>query len=412
MVATDVHKEREASVLRLFDVWGGLAKRYSRRMDDDDLVDITTGEIVLDNGVLRNAPILEFGSLAAPVDATHEDEANDDETDGEEDESGLDELDAFADTTTFDTEEAKSEPGPLPPTSFLNQAYTDDLHEFLEAEKSRKEECGTDVEESDEEQSVGEDVLEDDSDDSRRSTERYRDDTEPIVVTSDDELNFWMADDFPAVHRVRNDIVDGKRTSFGRRKKTRQSLKRKRDSSSSDDTPELTTEGTGSKRDTPNGSPTSRAFLPPRHRSRVPNMSNPLPDPRAQLIIAQAVQQLSALVTGTWQSPDHYPEESLLRTPRRRSMNFYDADFSRASLPPESPEEKHYATPLRRSLVPVRRRRARKVSFLLDDEENDIQAVSPEAYGTPTTKRTSITEVGTVHSPRRKRSLDLNSSNP
>ena len=240
----DIQKEREASTLRLLDVWASLAERYSRHMDDDDLVDIRTGEIIRDNGILRNAPTLQFGTLAAPVDEVNEVEDEDDEYD-------FDELDAFAETIDTD-EEAKSEldtRGPIvPPAPSLDQAYADDLREFLEAEKIRKEQCGTDVDEDSEDQQHIRDDSEDNADDvvefgDVRAMERRpvciddkirglgsppRDDggkedglkpisgqgtsAEPIVVTSDDELDFWKADNSNAirvVHKDRLGVIDG-----------------------------------------------------------------------------------------------------------------------------------------------------------------------------------------------------------
>ena len=181
-VMSDQHwEEREASRLRLLDVWANLATRYSRHMDDDDLVDIRTGEITKDNGVLRNAPTLEFGTLAAPGDEISDADDENDDQDLDE----VDELDAFAEikpgrTTT-----------PMPPVNkLLNQAYADDLQEFLEAEKIRKEQCGTDVEEeSEEEQSVW--------------------DVEDNVFSLDestDELDCWEADSSNTVRFVH--IVD------------------------------------------------------------------------------------------------------------------------------------------------------------------------------------------------------------
>jgi hypothetical protein len=139
-------------------------------------------------------------------------------------------------------------------------------------------------------------------------------------------------------------------------------------------------------------------------------MFTPIPDPRAQLIIAQAVQQLSALVTGVWQPPaPHYLEGSSPHTPQRRSMSvqpwgslhtpphphphpypsLYDPAFSSASFPPESPEPEHYSNTSRRSLVSRSRSRVRRVTFQLSDEESDTQEVSSDTHRTPTSNRRS-----------------------
>lgn len=206
-------------------------------MDEDDLVDIRTGEIIKDNGVWRNAPTLHFGTLAAPVDEMNEV----DEEEEEDDEYDLDELDAFAETATDADEEEKSEldTGGLfvPPATSLEQANADDLREFLEAEKVRKEQCGTDVdEESDELQSFREDsegsadeVVElkvaerklgrklqklefppRDNEYKENGSKRIEGQGscyEPIVITSEDELDFWKADS-NAVRVVHEDGIN------------------------------------------------------------------------------------------------------------------------------------------------------------------------------------------------------------
>lgn len=40
--------------MRLFDTWMQLGERYGRRSDADDIVDIRTGEVIKDRGVLRS----------------------------------------------------------------------------------------------------------------------------------------------------------------------------------------------------------------------------------------------------------------------------------------------------------------------------------------------------------------------
>ena len=220
-------------------------------MDDDDLVDIRTGEIIKDNGVWRNAPTLRFGTLAAPVDEGNEVEEEENE---EDDEYDLDELDAFAETAIDADEEEMSELDSgvvfVPPATSLEQANADDLREFLKAEKVRKEQCGTDVE-SDEQQSFGEDSeglsdevveLELERVAERKDGRSYdklqklefppRDDeykdglklnegqgscSEPIVITSEDELDFWKADSnaVRVVHEDRINVLDNDIENLG-----------------------------------------------------------------------------------------------------------------------------------------------------------------------------------------------------
>lgn len=142
----DVQRERAASKCRLLDVWSTLAERYTRRLDEDDIVDIRTGEITHDRGFFRNSRKVDFGAITAPVtgDVTTDEDTGEEE---EEDEYGVDELDAFADATT---PEIKNEIGlrarPVPPLTTLEPADAEDLRAFLEAEQRRKQLCGSEVE--------------------------------------------------------------------------------------------------------------------------------------------------------------------------------------------------------------------------------------------------------------------------
>ncbi|KAF8967050.1 hypothetical protein BDZ97DRAFT_1917003 [Flammula alnicola] len=143
----DVQKEREASKLRLLEVWASLADRYTRRLDEDDLVDIHTGEITKDNGVLRNSRKFTFGALDAPAAGyTTADEGSDSAEEDEEDEYDLDELDAFADTdadTCGSERDGKCELEAggkvVPPVTPLDPIDAEDLREFMDAERKRRE---------------------------------------------------------------------------------------------------------------------------------------------------------------------------------------------------------------------------------------------------------------------------------
>ncbi|CAA7261405.1 unnamed protein product [Cyclocybe aegerita] len=146
----DIDKEREASKHRLLDVWASLAERYTRRLDEDDIVDIHTGEITRDNGVLRNSRKYDFGDFATASGTGYEDS----ELEEEDDEYDLDELDAFAETSSEpydvddqDDSELKAGGIAVPPVTPLNPADAEDLRQFLAAERQRKEICGSDVDE-------------------------------------------------------------------------------------------------------------------------------------------------------------------------------------------------------------------------------------------------------------------------
>jgi hypothetical protein len=90
----------------------------------------------------------------------------------------------------------------------------------------------------------------------------------------------------------------------------------------------------------------------------------------------------------------------------------YDPDFSRGTLPPDSPEQGRHATPLRRSLVSRSHSRGRKVSFRLDGEESDIEEISFEAYRSTSNRRSvaadytlskAVSESEDHEEPRRRR---------
>lgn len=131
------------------------------------------------------------------------------------------------------------------------------------------------------------------------------------------------------------------------------------------------------------------SHMPPSYPSHSNEVYMPIPDPRAQFIIAQAMQQLSALVGMPWQPPSYYPDGNGPHTPSRRhqvqppgylyttpnhksSQPRVDSDFSHATLPPESPEydsvqEHSGSRKKRRALVHRSHSRGRRVSFRVDD---------------------------------------------
>ena len=130
------------------------------------------------------------------------------------------------------------------------------------------------------------------------------------------------------------------------------------------------------------------------HHHAGPQAYAPIPDPRAQFIITQAMQQLSALVGAPWPiPPPHYMDGSVPHTPSHRSQSRrpsvipsftpthhehpypygYDPNLSRATLPPDSPEvassPEKYSSGRRKSLVRRSRSRGRRVSFKFEGEE-------------------------------------------
>ncbi|KAF8158280.1 hypothetical protein B0H34DRAFT_708140 [Crassisporium funariophilum] len=152
----DVQKAREANTLRLLECWASLAERHSRPVDEDDIVNIRTGKITKDNGFISNSRKLKFGAIAAPaVEEITDNEGSEEE---EEDEYGQDELDAFGEASveTDDLEKAtSSEPEAggqvVPPVIPFGPADAEDLRDFMEAERRRKELYGSEIDEEEDE---------------------------------------------------------------------------------------------------------------------------------------------------------------------------------------------------------------------------------------------------------------------
>jgi len=229
----DVHQAREASTLRLFDVWSTLADRYSRPIDEDDIIDITTGEVVKDRGVLRGSRNWNIGCFADNVEEDEEEEEDEDEE--------VDELDAFANPgedeepggVPLDVDEKR-----VPPVTEVDPADAEDLKQFLEAERRRREICGSEEEtESSGEENLDEDGVVDErlrnharSEVSAPSLERSATQVEegdgvgvgtgqtprrePSVFVdsgSDDELVNWDLDEASMIYRLpkkENDRID------------------------------------------------------------------------------------------------------------------------------------------------------------------------------------------------------------
>ena len=398
----DVQREREASRLRLLDVWSSLAERYARRSDEDDIVDIRTGKITKDRGFFRNSRKVDFGAIAAP--ATEDAIANDED---EENKYDTDELDTFADTTSEIDNTIQSEIGlrvrPVPPVTPLDLADAEDLRAFLEAEQRRKQLCGSEDEDSDstsdtesrasevEQESAAD--FEDSPNDAVEISEIYPGSpTLCVDSASGDELDNWDIDESsvisPVLKEEDNDsdieIIDGP-TPSPLKYNQKPNLQVANNSQALQ------------KLRTPNIRP--YVLLTPRkstdrkqrkQHSPSPEMLVPLVlDPRAQFIITQAMQQLSALV-GTPSTLPH--DSSIPYTPSRghksrRANSIFktpshhphphpyscDPNLSLATSPPGSPESLSslgQSSPLRKSSMARSCSRGRRVSFKIDDDES------------------------------------------
>ncbi|TDL22211.1 hypothetical protein BD410DRAFT_803709 [Rickenella mellea] len=135
----DLRVARRANSYKVLNYWSQLAEKYSKRLDEDDIVDFRSEEIVKDRGVLRRASgIHEFGCLYEAEEQVDQDDDSCTPTDTDD----VDELDAFADkrTPAEDTEiDLHPHARPLPPVRPLDPEDAEDLREFLEAERRRQE---------------------------------------------------------------------------------------------------------------------------------------------------------------------------------------------------------------------------------------------------------------------------------
>lgn len=146
-----------ASSKRLLDVWSSLAERYNVPLDQDDIIDLRTVELVKDRGVVRRAKstfdIGYFGdprvdendgepSQGAEVEEVQEDE---------EEEEGDDEIDAFASEPSVPVKiEMEKLKRHVPPFRAADPDDASDLREFLEEERRRREMEGEDADRDEE----------------------------------------------------------------------------------------------------------------------------------------------------------------------------------------------------------------------------------------------------------------------
>ncbi|KAJ7644155.1 hypothetical protein FB45DRAFT_289887 [Roridomyces roridus] len=131
-------EERDASQRRMLDVWDGLAAKYSRPIDEDDIIDLTTLEIVKDRGVLSAETPRKIGRFADQEENVATDDDDEAEEEEEEEDDDVDELDAFSVPATQDHSWT------VPPIREMDPADEKDLAEFMQAEMQRREACGDD----------------------------------------------------------------------------------------------------------------------------------------------------------------------------------------------------------------------------------------------------------------------------
>ncbi|KIM21764.1 hypothetical protein M408DRAFT_333254 [Serendipita vermifera MAFF 305830] len=139
--ARELALERQASRQRVLSAWDSLEQRYSRALDDDDIVDLETLTLVQDAGTLRQIADAPFGSLAAQDDVASDNDEEEDELGNWDDER-------------FSAQHAWNRLQTGPASKPRTEEDDEDLRSFLRAEKARKRERGElDEEDSEEEYS-------------------------------------------------------------------------------------------------------------------------------------------------------------------------------------------------------------------------------------------------------------------
>ncbi|CAK5284170.1 unnamed protein product [Mycena citricolor] len=171
----EVNQERAASTMRMINLWSGLAEKYSRRIDEDDIVDLVTGEVVKDRGVLTAESRWDFGRFYAPSPGeentpTGTDEDEDGEKEDEDEEDDFDELDLLDRSPRKQQTEEISIRKLAMEFPLLNRTdpVTDswDFEEFMKAERQRRE-AGDEEDEDegeDEEERTGNDTQDEKDD--------------------------------------------------------------------------------------------------------------------------------------------------------------------------------------------------------------------------------------------------------
>lgn len=159
IIERSLHDARRESAQRVLSIWESLAERYAKNIDEDDIIDLRSGAVVKNRGVLNARSKVDLGELG---DFTRDSE--DERTPGEgskageeevEADSDADPLDAFAPSEDVSGElEKEKERRNVPPVREMDPADAEDLKKFLEQEQLRREEGGVDDEDEEDEGDV------------------------------------------------------------------------------------------------------------------------------------------------------------------------------------------------------------------------------------------------------------------
>lgn len=243
LTTADIEASRRAAVTRLSNAWSQLAKRYIRNLDEDDIIDLRSIDIVEDRGSIRalvpDAHVSSVWAGELPSADTSSD-AGGAQTEVEDE---LDELDAFAGAAEDGGDYlpiVKSFVG-VPPMRPGDPMDDHDLREFLEAEKANQVKAGRiDDEYSDSQADNEQPVRTQHEDDEESAEEDYSSEdlplstvtqklkakkqlrarprkpsrppparlsgrTPPPADESEDELGVWVNDESSAIYRVVRD---------------------------------------------------------------------------------------------------------------------------------------------------------------------------------------------------------------
>ena len=218
----DFHQARFESTMRLRDAWAQLAQRYTRPLEEDDIIDLREAKILKDRGVVRSLHTqVSFGDISI-LDEPGNDASSEAGGVQSEDDDDFDEIDALSPRARVPNR-LEAQLRRVKPLRDLDSEDEDDLNDFLEAERRTREEFGLvdeDVDEDFSEDPSLQDDVEDGSGDladevieilessdeesehqdlSRTFTIRTGEDSDS---EDEDELGHWVHDESTAIYEV------------------------------------------------------------------------------------------------------------------------------------------------------------------------------------------------------------------
>ena len=206
--------------MRLKDAWEQLAQRYSRPVDEDDIIDLRDVELFKDHGVVRNLNAqINFGDISVPDEPGND--ANSDAGGAHsEDEDDFDEIDTLSHGARAQNG-LEAQLRRVKPLRDLDSEDDDDLRDFLEAERRTREVFGPVDEDFSEDLAGSQDDVEDGSGDLvdevvevlGSSDEEYEEQDLSRTFTrardgydsedeDEDELGGWVHDESTAIYEV------------------------------------------------------------------------------------------------------------------------------------------------------------------------------------------------------------------